>query len=93
MGGLCGPAADLLEGAAGSDAGGSREAWRGVAMVPHKLKSEAALVREASELLGVVRAAEGVSATPPLLLGFAKEVSLLGLGALGALGALLDRRA
>ena len=67
-----------------------REAWRGVAMVPHRLKSETALIREATELLGVVRAAEGV-AYPPLLLGFGGEMGLLAAGTLGALGALVDR--
>ena len=81
----------LPMGRASGSGGADREAWRGVAMVPHRLRSEAALLREASELLGVVRAAEGVSATPPLLLGFAKEMSLLAAGALGALGALRVR--
>lgn len=66
-----------------------REAWRGVALVPHRLRSEATLIREAIELLSVVRTAEGVNAYPPLLLGFVREVSLLAVGTIGTLGALL----
>ena len=69
-----------------------REQHRNVALIPHRMRSEAAVLEEATELLCSVPAATHVDPARPvaLLLGFGKEAIWLALGTAGV-GVLIAR--
>ena len=62
-----------------------RTEWRNVALVPHKLLDEAALVGRAIDLMCAVPAAKSDGQMPALLLGFVWEVGVVTSATLAAL--------
>jgi hypothetical protein len=78
-------AAAAADGAAEHAAAATRDAWRGVVIVPHRLKDELALVDDALRLLCDVPVGSHATAEPALHLGFMADALAVGGGTLGAL--------